>query len=200
MIIEIPNMVLIGSSGQSSGKTTLACKIIKQFADIIPIYVVKIISIDDANGRCHRGQQGCGICTTLQGSYDIQEEHNTNNEKDTSKMLQSGAQKSFLIRSLKPYLQKSFKNLQEKIPSNVLIVCESNSLRHVVKPGVFLFVNNTSDIMKASAKSVLPFADEIVTHESQNDIINRLKYMPADKYNKNGMKNQKSSIKLEGAL
>lgn len=185
-MLKMPNMLLIGSAGQSSGKTTLACKIIQKFNVQAPIYAVKIIAIDDANGRCHRGKQGCGICTSLKGNYDIKEELKKENEKDTTKMLQSGAKKAFLIRSLKPYLLDAFEEFVKIIPAHSFIICESNSVRNLVVPGVFLFVNNTSGIMKPSAKSVLPFADKVVTQQNQDDIIKRLIYVPQMNYIKMG--------------
>lgn len=196
----IPNMLLIGSSGRNSGKTTLACKIIHHFSSVTPVYAVKIISIENANGQCQRGHVGCGICTTLKQNFDIAEEINKQSSKDTSKMLAAGATQSFLVRSLKKYLLEAINTLLLTIPKNTLIVCESNSLREIVIPGTFLFVNNATGIMKTSAESVLPFADKVVTQYSQDDIISQLVYKQAEMSTKDMLENKESFITLEGVL
>ena len=128
MAIEIPNMIQIGSTGRNSGKTTLAEALIKQYQEVYPIYGLKIITISGQRGVCQRGTKGCGICTSITAGYELVEEQETIGNKDTMKLLAA------------------------------LIICESNSLRNVVQPGLFLMMNNQNR-QKESAKKVIDKAD-----------------------------------------
>lgn len=157
-MLQAPQMVLIGAGGQNSGKTTLACGIIKEWKSRVPVYAAKVIAIDCANGKCHRGQQGCGICTSLRGDYELLPEKNPTGQKDTALMLAAGAQQVFLLKSLKSSLPQAAQQLLSRLPKNALLVCESNSLRKHVQPGVFVMMDDGLSC-KPSAKEVAACAD-----------------------------------------
>lgn len=58
------------------------------------------------------------------------------------------------------------------------MICESNSLRTVVEPGIFLFLNNQPRRMKPSAQEVVHSADLILTNAKDP--------LPEIQINKNG--------------
>lgn len=63
------------------------------------------------------------------------------------------------------------------IDNNEIIVCESNSLRNIIKPGIFFMLHN-SDNIKQSAQEVIDKADLILRYDIRNDInsiINKIK-------------------------
>lgn len=153
-----PRLVLIGAAGRNSGKTLLACDVIEKYAKEYPVYALKIIGIERAGEDCHRGGAGCGMCTNLSGDFELREERGENAGKDTARMLQAGAHRAFLLRSLKSRMYEAFMDFLRQVPTNVLIVCESNSLRLHVRPGVFLFAGSSGG-MKPSARAVAGYAD-----------------------------------------
>lgn len=173
---RVPQMILIGSSGRNSGKTTLACNIIQELKGSYPIYGLKIISIDEGKGKCQRGEEGCGICTSIKSEFELVAEEEFRSQKDTSLMLLSGAEKVFLLKALKTHLLEGFEAFLKELPENTLVICESNTIRNFVVPGVFLFVQNSQDkAMKPSAKKVVEFADMMVS-QSKNPIVSKLSF------------------------
>lgn len=156
-----PRLVLIGAAGRNSGKTLLACDVIAAYAKEYPVYALKIIGIERAGEECHRGGAGCGMCTNLSGNYELREETGENGGKDTARMLQAGAHRAFLLRSLKSSMYEAFWDFVKRVPQNALIVCESNSLRLSVRPGVFLFAGAAGE-MKPSARAVAGYADYLL--------------------------------------
>lgn len=78
-------------------------------------------------------------------------------------MLAAGAKKVFWLRVLKEYLADGMSALQSAIGPDAVLVCESNSLRSVVEPGLFfMFRAAGSDECKPSAANVEKYADRIV--------------------------------------
>jgi molybdopterin-guanine dinucleotide biosynthesis protein len=174
---EKKNMILLGAGGRNSGKTLLACKIIEQYSQKHFIVGVKITTIRNTDGTCPRGGEGCGVCTSLDGVYCITEELDKTTKKDTSRLLASGARRVFWLRVMKNHLIEGLKALFDVLPEKSAVVCESNSIRTILKPGVFLLVRDKNQkTMKPSARSVQKMADRIVefdpgmTHDKPFDI------------------------------
>ncbi len=161
--LSIPQLVLVGAAGRNSGKTLLACDVISAYAKRHTVYALKIISIERAGEDCHRGSEGCGICTKLSGDFELRQETGENPGKDTARMLRAGAQRAFLLRSLKSRMLEAFIDFLSLVPKDALIVCESNSLRLYVRPGVFLFAGTAGD-MKPSARAVAGYADYLLAY------------------------------------
>ncbi|MEY7998742.1 hypothetical protein AB8U03_00775 [Clostridium sp. Mt-5] len=160
---NIPNMILIGSTARNSGKTTLAISIINKYKLIRPVVALKVTTIQDKNGKCIHGGEGCGVCSSLKGNFEITEELNLSSNKDTSLLLAAGAENVYWLKTLKNNIYEGFKEFITQIPENALIVCESNSLRKVVNPGVFVMIKNTQDSqMRKSASEVIDQADIII--------------------------------------
>lgn len=162
--VYLPDMFLIGSAGRNSGKTTLGRSMIEIVKDELPVYALKIITITGKKGVCQRGGTGCGICTSISSGFELIEETRRIGQKDTALLLQAGAEKSYLLKCMADSLTEGLNAFLSVIPQGSrLIVCESNSLRQVVKPGVFAFVANTPvSKMKPSAKAVYEKADWLI--------------------------------------
>lgn len=118
------------------------------------------------------------MCSSLKGSFQITEELNASNNKDTSLLLAAGAEKVYWLKTMENNIYEGFEAFIAKIPENTLIVCESNSLRTVVNPGAFIMVKNTRDGQtKKSASEVIDQADIIVENNFNNnfqEIINEI--------------------------
>lgn len=171
-MISAPSILLLGAAGRNSGKTTFACTLIARLSPNRPIVAAKITTIQDRDGTCPRGGEGCGVCAAFEDRYDITEENVCGGTKDTQRLLASGAAHVYWLRVLKEHLEEGAAALLERIGSDIPIVCESNSLRHVVAPGLFLqFRPADMQTVKASARAVQPYTDyELTWDGAQFDI------------------------------
>ncbi len=162
-MVELPHMLMIGSAGRNVGKTELACNLIQTFRHQAEIVGVKVTTIHERGGECPRGGEGCGVCSTLEEKYCITEEQNAQTDKDTSRLLAAGARKVFWLRVIREHLEEGLAALMKRIPPDMVSICESNSLRLVAEPGVFLVVRDeTSSAIKPSCAEVIRLADRIV--------------------------------------
>ena len=161
-MIYAPNMLLIGAAGRDVGKTTFACEVIRRFLDI-NLYAAKVTAIQARDGLCPRGGKGCGVCTSLEGDFCITEETRTDGKKDTQRLLAAGAKQVLWLRALKSKLEEGAREFLDTIGPDTPLVCESNSLRNVVVPGLFLMLKNPdAKEMKTSAQQVHSHADIMV--------------------------------------
>ncbi len=168
-MIQVPRMLLIGSMGRNSGKTVLACGIIDKLASLDKVIGLKVSTIHTNEKRCLRGGKGCGVCTTLEGDFCLTIEKNSESGKDTARMLAAGAKEVFWLRVRKGHLKEGIESFLAANPGNAPIVCESNSLRHAVEPGVFVMMKlKDSPDLKASAAAVLEEADETIEFDGED--------------------------------
>lgn len=158
-----PGMLLVGGAGRNSGKTRLSCALIARFRRERPVVGLKVTAIRDGHGPCPRGEDSCGVCTSLAGRYEVTEEHGDPPGKDTSLMVASGAHRVLWLRVRREHLTEGVAALIERIGLDAVCVCESNSLRHAVEPGLFFIVRERgSTRMKRSSREVLHLADRVV--------------------------------------
>ena len=165
-MIYAPNILLIGSAGRDSGKTTFACSLVERFRGRHEIVAAKVTTIQERDGTCPRGGEGCGVCGALEGRYCITEETVHGGEKDTQRLLAAGAHKVYWLRVRSEHLIEGAAALIEIIGESRVAVCESNSLRTAIEPGLFfMFRHRDAKTIKASAQSVHGCADRIVTSD-----------------------------------
>ncbi len=158
-----PNFIILGATGRNSGKTEFACRLIKRWSMKGNVIGVKVTSVDCLHDSCPRGGKGCGVCSSLTENFSISEETDHLSGKDTSRMLQSGAKKVLWLKVNKQHLQKGAEALMNEIPDDALIVCESNTIRNVIDPGLFLVIKNMADPkIKESCSSVINLADKVI--------------------------------------
>ena len=160
--MNIPNMILIGATARNSGKTTLAVAIIDRYKERRPVYGIKVTTVDGNHRQCIHGGEGCGACSNLKGDFEITEEVLREQKKDTVALLAGGAQKVYWLKTINTAMAEGIAAVLEKIPQDALIICESNTLRKIVRPGVFVMVRNTRDPqVKDTAAAVIAQADII---------------------------------------
>lgn len=167
-MIELDGMLMIGSAGANVGKTELACAILRKFGKDGDIIGIKVTTIKDANGQCPRGGEGCGVCSSLDGVFCVTEEIDSSSGKDTSRILTSGASRVFWLRVVREHLVEGVTALLDEIGRDAVCVCESNSLREVVEPGLFLMVTGRdAKTWKDSAQRVREYADRLVVTDGK---------------------------------
>jgi hypothetical protein len=153
--IKMPNLLLIAGNGRNVGKTTLACKIISFFSTKTEVTGLKI-----SPHRHFYNEED--VLFRNEKIIVLDEKQNT--EKDSSLMLQSGADKVYFVMVKPEHFKDSINKLIELLPSN-LIVCESGGLHEFVTPGLFLMVKRKDDeIVK---KHLLRFSPTIVNNDGK---------------------------------
>jgi len=169
MILSKSNILIIGSTGRNAGKTEFACRIIEKHATHNEIIGIKVIPVDKDEDCCHRGTEGCGLCNSLTGEYKIIEEKTTGLSKDTSRMLKAGAKKVYLLLVDRNSLEEGINAVFKIILNSDLIVIESNSIRKVIEPGLFIVIRGLmNNSVKQSCAEVIQFADKIITFNNTN--------------------------------
>ncbi len=154
---------MIGSAGSNVGKTELACTLLGRFSKSCDVIGIKVTTIRDKEGQCPRTGEGCGVCSSLEGVYSITEELDSISGKDTARLLAAGASRVFWLRVREEHLMEGITALLEVAGRDTVSICESNSLRQVVEPGLFLMVKSrNSKKWKSSAAGVKKYADRIV--------------------------------------
>ncbi|MDR0637418.1 MAG: hypothetical protein LBG27_00695 [Spirochaetaceae bacterium] len=172
------NLILIGSTGRNAGKTTLAAALIKKLCEQRLINAAKIITVERKGALCPHGGKGCGACS-LERDFVLCEEHACLTSKDTAGLLMAGANRVFLLRSLKQALLSAFTELRRQA-GNQTLIAESNSLRTVVKPAFFVMLTNGNIQPKPSAQAVMEAADLIVSAPfTENDLVRILAHILA---------------------
>ncbi len=169
-MIKLDKMLMIGSAGANVGKTELACAVLRKLSgEGENIVGIKVTTIKEKDGQCPRGGEGCGVCSSLEGVYSIVEETDSRSAKDTGRLLAAGASRVFWMRVLKTHLKEGLAALLDIVGPEATSICESNSLRHEVKPGVFLVAERKdAKTWKPSALAVKEYADRIVVSDGSS--------------------------------
>ena len=163
-MINLPNWLLIGAAGRNAGKTELACALIARH---LPVAAVKITVVRPENtGGCPRGGEGCGVCSSVNETpYWISEETNPDGPKDTARLLTAGASPVLWLCCRQAALPEALDALLPRLP-DLPVIAESNSLRHLVIPSLFVMVRLKGDrATKPSARAVLPKVDRLISSD-----------------------------------
>ena len=162
-------MLLIGAANRDAGKTTFACKVISTLSTVTEVYGVKVTAIRESDGKCPRGGGGCGVCSSLTGNYCITEEMRIDTAKDTSRLLAAGCSQVFWLQVLHEHMAEGLLALLAMLPADVPIVCESNSLSRVVRPGLFMMLKRADGLpTKETAREALPRVDHTILFDGRS--------------------------------
>ncbi|MFC1677512.1 hypothetical protein ACFL3G_10685 [Planctomycetota bacterium] len=169
-MIDIPSMIMVGAAERNVGKTEFVCSLIGKFGSQHKIVGIKVtpIELPEADSLC--GEKGSGVCSADGDNFCITQETDVRSDKDTCKMLASGASKVFWVRALKGHLKQALVALQELIDEDAVSVCESNSLREIVVPGLFFMLKARAggSGSRVSARKVSPYVDRMVGFDGSN--------------------------------
>ncbi|MBN1944414.1 MAG: molybdenum cofactor guanylyltransferase [Bradymonadales bacterium] len=158
-----PNWIMIGAASRNVGKTEFACALIRQHLAEQTVIGVKVTTVKPDEGPCPRGGEGCGVCNLHGQAYCIIEEKESGGEKDSNRMLRAGARTVLWLRVMRQHLAEGIGELLKLIPLDALVVCESNTARTALEPGVFLVVREAGlSAIKGSCQAVLHHADRVV--------------------------------------
>ena len=179
-MMYLPAMVMVGSGWKHSGKTELVCALMRHFSPELDIVGLKVSSPrEQGHDSPHESPL---LASEARTSFLLFEETARDTGTDTARMIASGARRAFFLRAGREQLDGGFSEFLERVGENAIIVCESNSLRHLVKPGIFLVIvrNDIADV-KPSFTEVFDYADRIVHSDGA-----RFDFKPGDICFQNG--------------
>jgi hypothetical protein len=133
---RIKNLLLIAGEGTKSGKTSMACRVIRQFQEL-KITAVKITP------HFHETTPGLLLVTEKSG-FAVYEETAMDGLKDTSRMLSAGADKVYFAKVRDEGLREAFGEIMKLVDPGTPIICESPALRNFAEPGVFIIMASDS--------------------------------------------------------
>jgi hypothetical protein len=160
--MRVPNLLLIAGTGNKSGKTTLACRVIEEFRDK-EIMAVKITP------HFHETTPGLLLLSENKG-FSIFEELDTQSAKDTSRMLKAGARKVFFAKVTDNDLLNAFMELLKFMPEGTPLVCESPGLRYFLNPGIFIIMKSEGAYNNKDINKLLKLPHVLMTLEELNKI------------------------------
>lgn len=127
---RLANYLLISGSGQKVGKTTLACEVIARFSRH-RMMAVKM------SPHFHDLPAGAEVVQHTP-DYTIVRE-TLRNQKDSSRMWQAGASRSYYVQTHDHSLPEVIATLNREA-EGYPVVCESGALAAYFRPGVHVFV------------------------------------------------------------
>jgi hypothetical protein len=153
-MIAAENMLMIGATGRNSGKTELATQIIKAFQKDFKIIGLKVSTYYDDDLILHGAQD------FHEKDFTISKDTDHSGNKSTTRMITAGASEVYWINTKINFIETAFQEFIKQVDEKTVIVCESNSLRKIVEPGLFIMIRNAmNDNIKSTATDVIEFAD-----------------------------------------
>lgn len=129
-------MLLISGSGQNTGKTTLVCQIIREFAAQVNLTGIKITN------HFHPLTYEMPVLAE-HASYKIYREILKDQPKDSSRMLTAGAAQVFFVMAEKEYLKPMMVTLLNSLDEKTALICESGGIADYFKPGLHIHLTDT---------------------------------------------------------
>lgn len=134
-------MLLIAGTGRDSGKTLLACNIIRLFCKRTPVISCKICR------HAHHIDASGKVIADEDNLY-IAEEEDPGTGKDSSRLLEAGAARSFYVVATDDQLIRATEMIMGLAGNNAYYIFESGGLRQFVTPGLFIMMSRAENIEK----------------------------------------------------
>ncbi len=171
---KYPNILIVRGTGRNVGKTISACKIIERLAKENNPTGIKI--------SAHYHELENAEFVHQSEEFDIVEEKSRSN-KDSSRMLQAGAEKVFYIQSENSNLAKAFELVVNEIEPGTPVIVESGGLYDFVEPGILVHIfdgngKNTTEIrqeskiVKVSSEEVKNFNWDFLQFKNGKFVVN----------------------------
>jgi molybdopterin-guanine dinucleotide biosynthesis protein A len=161
-------MALLGAAGRKSGKTELGCALLRRFGRDRPLVAVKVTPVPDMAEEQPPGEGGSLVSHQPDRGFFIWREEDAQGPKDTSRLLRAGASQVFWLVVTPDRTREGLNELLRIIGPDRPMICESNSMRLVAEPGIFLLVqNDRPDPRKKSVNLVRQFVDRVVVSDGK---------------------------------
>ena len=157
-------LVVVGGHSRNIGKTSLVAGLIRRLRDRHWI-ALKITQY--GNGVCehHAGSAACGCEPESGEPFALSEEYEPG-KTDSGRFLAAGAERSFWLRVPAGELPRAADVLRKILRQGENLIVESNSVRELVQPDVFLMLLDFScEDFKPSSLRFMDRADAFPPHQ-----------------------------------
>ncbi len=161
-MINDTRLLIVGGSGRNVGKTEFVCRLIEKLRYRHKVFALKVSAVFPDEEIFH------GDHVADESSGNLFEETRRDTTKDTSRMLRAGACRVFYLRSSDADIRNGFAEFKRQVPSDAVIVCESNSLIRFVNPGLFILVKAKRGSVKSRVHSLSGRADMVVISQGES--------------------------------
>jgi molybdopterin-guanine dinucleotide biosynthesis protein len=155
------NTICITAAQSKSGKTTLVERLLSRLEGWAACKVT--VCSPDGDHRCPRGNDACGVCTSLDEDYLLEETPTVIEEegKDTWRYRTAGAAKVIWVKTKPDFLRTAVEEALEKLSGYPGVIVEGNHALQVLDPDAAVMVlsgkfgKSGKPSYKPSAKAVL---------------------------------------------
>jgi len=165
-MIEVSNMLMVGALSRNIGKTEFVCALIRKLSKTHNVCDIIVTTVHENDYDFHGDVPDADLYLQGKRSFEIKEEPLGNADcegTDTAKMLYYGAKKALWVCSSFKDLAAVAKEVVSTTKSFEYIVCESNSLRHHIRPKQFILLEKTGLVSaKPEAEVIRTYADIIL--------------------------------------
>jgi len=134
MKIKMDELLLIAGTGRNSGKTTMACTVIRNISQHQPVLGLKITPHFHENILS-------GNLLVNRPNLVILEEPSTVTGTYSSRLLQEGGTMVLSVMARDEQLAEAMTMIKGLNPERLPVVCESGGAIHCTEPGLFLLMN-----------------------------------------------------------
>lgn len=152
-------LIMVGGHTRNIGKTSVVEGIIRGLPEL-NWTAVKITQF--GHGICSVNGKHCE-CAVSEHRFSITEERRRDTSTDTARFLAAGAGRSLWVRTKQGDLSAALPAIRENIEGDEYVIVESNSLRRLINPWLYLQVLDTSNPdFKLSAREMFELSDAFV--------------------------------------
>lgn len=155
-----PRLCIVGGTGRNTGKTEFCCRLINRTAHQVQVVGLKVSAILPDEALLH------GDHSEIE--TNLFEELRRDTNKDSSRMLRAGASQVFYLQGDKGTIASGYHKVLRLIPKDCLIICESNSLAAIVRPGLLVVIRSANRTAKPRSLPLLERADLIITSDGRS--------------------------------
>ena len=155
-MIRRANFMIVSGNGRNTGKTSFVCRIINSVSKSCALTAIKV------SPHLHAAKNEEAIIVKNE-NFVLHKESDRNSNKDSSRMLRSGATKVFYIEAEDTHLKEALMALFENFHIEGPVICESGGLRSLIEPSLLILLNKAGQSeMKPGYVKLLTRADRIV--------------------------------------
>ncbi|NOU59105.1 hypothetical protein [Marinifilum caeruleilacunae] len=132
------HIILLAGNGQNVGKTLFACRLIESLKSKFDVVGIKICP------HFHELPADT-IFIKKTDDYQIIKEYKEEGSKDSNRLLSAGAKEVYYIQAKDDKLKEVLDLLDNMISSLGPVIIESGGLRNILKPGLFLMIENKNN-------------------------------------------------------
>jgi hypothetical protein len=168
---SFPRFIIISGSGQKVGKTYMAIALIRVFSGKFPLLALKI------SPHVHDSLGNTRLIAAAEG-FRIYEELGPNH-KNSGQFLDAGAHQSYFMESDDGHLAEAFDHfMKECNPQDHPVICESGALSNLIKPGILIFINDSTDILREDKLKTLERADLVLEAKTfdTKELVTKIRY------------------------